>query len=206
MSLLRLGSVLRGSKANGPGLRDVYWTAGCSILCPGCFNPHLHDPNAGVSMEVERLIQNLRPRLGIIEGITVSGGEPTDQAEAVAELACGARQLGLSVVIFSGRYLNECARHPHYHQILPHCDILVAGPFEIQLATYPSKLVASSNQRVHFLTNRYRSRDLEGIPDAEVVITGTSVVITGLSDYKQGTERKSSSFSSAEPLQNDDQQ
>ncbi|MCU0780030.1 MAG: radical SAM protein [Akkermansiaceae bacterium] len=40
---LRLHAFLPRSRANGPGWRSVVWVQGCSLGCPGCFNPQTHD-------------------------------------------------------------------------------------------------------------------------------------------------------------------
>ncbi|HEX8107935.1 MAG TPA: 4Fe-4S cluster-binding domain-containing protein, partial [Kofleriaceae bacterium] len=61
------------SRANGPGARFVVWFQGCTLGCPGCFNPTTHDPDpgraGGRTMPLDALVGELaRARPGI-EGL-----------------------------------------------------------------------------------------------------------------------------------------
>jgi anaerobic ribonucleoside-triphosphate reductase activating protein len=176
---IRLARVVPGSRANGPGLRDVFWTAGCSIHCPGCINPQWLDPSSGIDLPVSSVLEMLELRQAAIEGITFSGGEPTEQPEPVAEIAEAARRLGLTVLLFTGRTFDACRSDPLRRRLIDACDIVVAGPY---LAGAPDRrpLVGSANQRIHFVTGRYTQEDLHGIPDAEVIVDGSRLIITGL--------------------------
>src|SRR5687768_3431912 len=92
---VRVGAFEPRSVVAGPGERAVLWVAGCLRRCPGCMKPDLFDFAAGetVSIEViERWIENV-PRLN---GLTISGGEPFEQAQPLAELARRVRRRGLT--------------------------------------------------------------------------------------------------------------
>jgi len=82
-----LHAFIPASRANGPGLRSVVFFQGCSLACPGCFNPESH-PFTGADVTVpavaERVLQ-ARKEYGV-EGVTFSGGEPMQQAPALLEL------------------------------------------------------------------------------------------------------------------------
>jgi len=156
----------------------VIWVAGCSIRCPGCINPHLLDPAAGRNVRIDALVELMERRVGTVEGITISGGEPTDQAAAVTRLATHARRLGLSVLLFSGRSLEECRRR--FPDVLGHCDILVAGPFVAALSGRGDPLRGSSNQDVHFLGRRYGPGDLVGLPEFEISVQGDRFSMSGI--------------------------
>jgi anaerobic ribonucleoside-triphosphate reductase activating protein len=179
MAFLRIAKTLQGSRANGPGLRDVYWTAGCSIRCPGCCNSDLFEKEIGELVEVADLIEKLKYRIGIIEGITITGGEPGDQALPVAEFCKGVKELGFSVVIFTGHTLGECRSSPMMDEMLSPCDIVIAGPFDVGRGEGSKKLIASANQSVFFLSNRYCLGDLADIPDYEIIFDGREITITG---------------------------
>lgn len=173
----RLAKILLGSRANGPGDRDVFWFSGCTIGCRGCVNPGFLEGAAGRSVPVDALARLFTERAPAIEGITLSGGEPTEQPEAAVALATAARGLGLSVVMFSGRtasWLRE--KQPALHDA---CDLIVAGPYVEHL---PSRgpLLGSANQEVVFVTDRYRAEDLVRIPRAEVHLGGRHLSVTGI--------------------------
>jgi anaerobic ribonucleoside-triphosphate reductase activating protein len=96
-----------------------------------------------------------------IEGITLLGGEPLAHAAGAAVLARGTRALGLTVMVFSG-YTLEQARDlpdPAAADLLAHTDILVDGPYVRERPDTSRRWVGSTNQRIHFLTDRYRADD-----------------------------------------------
>ena len=167
---LRLHAVLPLTLANGPGRRFGVWVQGCRLGCPGCFNPETHDPSGGYPVEVRDLLRQIASAGGEVEGVTVSGGEPLEQAGALrAFLSALKAETGLSVVLFSGFTREEIEARPDGPAILARTDVLVAGPFEAA-RRLGRGLRGSDNQAVHFLSGRYAAADLEGLPDAEIVI------------------------------------
>ncbi len=167
---LRLHAVLPLTRANGPGRRFGVWLQGCRRGCPGCFNPETHDPAGGYAVEILDLVRQIASAGGEVEGVTVSGGEPLEQAGALrAFLASLKEETGLSVVLFSGFSREEIETLPDGPAVLARTDVLVAGPFE-ESRRLGRGLRGSDNQAVHFLTARYAAADLEGLPDAEIVI------------------------------------
>jgi anaerobic ribonucleoside-triphosphate reductase activating protein len=100
-------------------------------------------------------------RLHGIEGITLLGGEPLAHVEGAAALARRVQKLGLSVMIFSGYTLEEARRLPDsaVGELLGLTDILVDGPYVREQPETRRRWVGSANQRVHFLSERYRADD-----------------------------------------------
>jgi anaerobic ribonucleoside-triphosphate reductase activating protein len=96
-----------------------------------------------------------------VEGITVLGGEPIAHAARAAALARETRALGLSVMVFSGHTLDEIHRMTDsaVADLLARTDILVDGPYIRELPETKRRWIGSSNQVIHFLTNRYRADD-----------------------------------------------
>jgi anaerobic ribonucleoside-triphosphate reductase activating protein len=94
-----------------------------------------------------------------IEGVTLLGGEPFEQAEGLAAYARGARGLGLSVMTFSGYTLEELRTHaasrPAVGELLEATDVLVDGRYDAKLAETERLWAGSTNQRFHYLTGRY---------------------------------------------------
>ena len=172
----RLGRIMLDSRANGPGLRDVYWFVGCSIRCPGCTNPQFLQADQGLDVALESIQQLMAERAPHIEGITLSGGEPTEQVAAALNLARHARSLGLGIVLFTGRTPRALEA---YAELRDACDLIVAGPYR---AARPSQavLLGSSNQKVLFVTGRYSTRDLEGIARVEWQLRGAKILVTGV--------------------------
>jgi anaerobic ribonucleoside-triphosphate reductase activating protein len=168
------------SRANGPGARFVVWFQGCTLGCPGCFNPTTHDPAGGRRMALDELIGELgRARPGI-EGLSLSGGEPLQQPEAARALLDAARALGLSTLAFSGYTLDEIRGLPGGPAVLARLDVLIDGRYVARdrLAT---GLRGSANQRIQLLTDRHARADVEATPVAEIRIGPTGdVVLTGV--------------------------
>lgn len=175
---LRLGRILLGSRANGPGLRDVFWVAGCPIRCPGCVNAHLLDDASGIDVPLAVLREFVDERASRVGGITISGGEPTVQAAGVIELARHARARGLGVVLFTGRTAAALAA-PSLAPLRDACDLVVAGPY---MAGRPARapLLGSANQELLFVTDRYCAADLEGLPRVEVLLGPEGITATGV--------------------------
>src|SRR5262249_25155688 len=96
-----------------------------------------------------------------IEGITLLGGEPLAHAAGAAALARPTRALGLSVMVFTGYTLDEARALPDdaVADLLAHTDILVDGPYVREMPDTRRRWIGSTNQRIHFLTDRYRADD-----------------------------------------------
>ncbi len=166
--ILNLHAILPRSKANGPGDRMVIWFQGCSLGCPGCFNPKTHSPKHRLLVPVERLLRRIHEECTDLDGITISGGEPLEQAPALLKLLrMVAEQTELSVILFSGYTLQEIQATENGPEILCLIDVLISGRFLSELR-HPRGLLGSANQEVHYLSERYSPRDLEKTEPAEI--------------------------------------
>lgn len=144
---------------------------GCPIRCEGCGVPWTWDPARGNEVDIEDLFEEIvssKEKNGI-EGVTFLGGEPFEQAEALAVLAKKVHEAGLSVMTFSGYYLEHLQRSKReaWHELLAETDLLIDGPFIKRQLDLSQPWKGSSNQRYHFLTNRYShlKEELQGIPN-----------------------------------------
>jgi anaerobic ribonucleoside-triphosphate reductase activating protein len=178
---LRIHQFLPFSRANGPGGRAVLWVQGCSLGCPGCFNPTTHAVDGGETVSVSDLFQRIAALRDRIEGITVSGGEPLQQPLALAELLSRIKaETTLSVILFTGFSWNEIEAS----ETLRDVDVLIAGRYD-HAHRLAHGLRGSTNKTLHFLTDRYTSVDLEPVPPAEVILTPDGeVIMTGIDPVK----------------------
>jgi anaerobic ribonucleoside-triphosphate reductase activating protein len=94
-----------------------------------------------------------------IEGVTFLGGEPFEQAGALADLGQTLQNAGLSVMTFTGYLLEDLDRpeRPECQHLIRVTDLLIDGPFRQDLIDLSRPWVGSSNQRYHFLSGRYRN-------------------------------------------------
>jgi anaerobic ribonucleoside-triphosphate reductase activating protein len=178
---MRVHATEARSRANGPGARFVVWLQGCSLGCPGCFNSTTHDAGGGTERSIDELVAAIPDD---VEGVTLSGGEPLQQAHASAELLDRARARGLSTLAFSGYALDEIRALAGGPAVLDRLDVLIDGRYVAgdRLAT---GLRGSANQRIHLLTSRYTLADVEATPVAEIRIARTGdVILTGVNPLK----------------------
>jgi anaerobic ribonucleoside-triphosphate reductase activating protein len=180
---VRVHAVEPRSRANGPGARFVVWLQGCTLGCPGCFNPTTHAAAGGTEVAVAELVARIEATTGI-EGVSLSGGEPMQQPAAALALLEGARALGLSTLMFSGYTLAELRAQAHGPAVLAALDVLVDGRYVAgeRLAT---GLRGSANQTVHLLTARHTREEVEATPVAEIRIDRDgSAIATGVDPLK----------------------
>jgi anaerobic ribonucleoside-triphosphate reductase activating protein len=156
VAAIRVASIVEVTEAEGPGSRFAVWVQGCAIRCPGCCNPDMLDHLGGSLVEAEHLLARLDRVRGRVEGITLLGGEPFEQAEFLVPLARGARARGLTVVAFTGHLLEDLQldRPPGSRALLAEVDLLVDGPYREHLPETLRRWAGSANQRFHFLTGR----------------------------------------------------
>lgn len=190
---LRLHRFLPHTRAEGPGERACIWVQGCPIHCPGCAVPSTWPADGGYSVNPEGLAQRILAGPPV-EGVTLVGGEPFEQAAVLAALGKILRRRGLSVVTFTGYTLEQLLAHPSSGQVelLEVTDLLVDGPYRQDLADLSRPWVGSSNQRHHFLTDRYRHLEpaLESIPNRlELRLQPNgAVLINGMGDFQATRE------------------
>ena len=150
--LLRLASKLqKDSIVDGEGIRAVVWTQGCPHHCPSCHNPETWDYQGGFSCDVEDLKKEINT-LDDEVGVTFSGGDPFEQAEACCEVAKYVHSIGLNVWCYTGytyeQLLKKCENDASVKNFLNEIDILVDGPFVLKLKSYEIKFRGSKNQRI----------------------------------------------------------
>lgn len=140
-----LGRCVLGASPNRMGV----WTQGCSLAkCLGCSSTHAWSADGGKTVSVESLLKLARLRTP--SGLTISGGEPTDQAQGVATLIIGFRETfpGAEVVLYTGLGWAVLAKRFPELAALP--DVVIAGPYVRGLEA--TALAGSSNQEVKLLT------------------------------------------------------
>ena len=155
-TVLSVAQIVPVTEAEGPGVRFALWFQGCPLRCPGCCNPEMLPFAGGTPTTVREVLARLDEANGV-EGITLLGGEPLAHAAGAAILAREARNRGLSVMVFSGHTLAEARAmaDPAVERLLALTDILVDGPYVRELPDVTRRWVGSTNQGIHFLTDRY---------------------------------------------------
>lgn len=148
--IIRIAGIENDSIVDGPGFRLAVFTQGCVHHCPGCHNPETHPFDGGKEVDTDRIVR-LMEENPLLDGITLSGGDPFCQPAACAELAKAAKAMGLNVWAYSGwtyEELMEMSKEsPDILRFLENTDVLIDGPFILAERTLELRFRGSRNQR-----------------------------------------------------------
>lgn len=134
----------------GPGYRLGIWFQGCSIRCPGCISADTWGTGRRRRVQVSQLVAEIEPWLKSADGITISGGEPFDQTDALIELLQAIRnRTSVDVLVYSGHPLE--ALKDALGRANGLIDALISDPFEESQAQSLA-LRGSDNQRLSTFT------------------------------------------------------
>lgn len=146
---VRIAGIVKESIVDGPGIRFVVFAQGCPHHCEGCHNPATHDFNGGNLVDIETIINEMKKN-PLLDGITLSGGEPFEQPKGFCELAKRSKELGYHVMAYTG-YTYETLMQKKDEQrllLLENTDLLVDGKFEAEKKSLMLKFRGSKNQRI----------------------------------------------------------
>ena len=148
---IRIAGTVDDSIVDGPGLRFTIFTQGCGHHCEGCHNPKTHDFGGGEETTTEALIEEFTEN-PLLDGITLSGGDPFYQAKACAELARAAKAANMNVWSYTGFTWEELMKGANeengWMELLEHTDVLVDGRFVLSERTLELPWRGSRNQRL----------------------------------------------------------
>ncbi|MER7052859.1 MULTISPECIES: 4Fe-4S single cluster domain-containing protein [unclassified Streptomyces] len=191
---VRIGGTHFPLETLGPGRRLGVWFQGCSLACAGCMSRHTWDARGGTRVSVSALLELWGEALERgAEGLTVSGGEPLQQPDALAGLLAGAAGLrdgaaggtaaggtgGADLLVYTGYEPEELSERQT--AALRHSDAVITGRFRV---AEPTGLVwrGSANQRIRPRTPRgvaryvpHQERESTGARLQAVVDTGAAV-------------------------------
>lgn len=157
---IRIAGLVNDSIVDGPGFRFTVFTQGCPHHCVGCHNPQTHDFQGGSDMDTDEIVARFKKN-PLLDGITLSGGEPFCQSEACAELARAARALGLNVWCYSGYTFEELLNgKDEWKTLLQELDVLIDGRFVLEERSLECKFRGSRNQRVIDVPTSLKSRTI----------------------------------------------
>jgi len=159
--LLNVAALAAGSTINGPGRRVVVWVQGCTLGCTGCANPAYqpHEPRHLMehTMFADKLVELCQRTQ--CEGVTISGGEPFQQAEALLHMCERLHKREISIIVLSG-YSWEAIRRSRNRSIiglLNIIDAIISGPFNEEVWKRDKGIY----KKIVVLSKRYTRADLE---------------------------------------------
>lgn len=183
-SIIKVSHIEESTNLLGPYNRFVIWVHGCCFDCEGCLAENTK--NGGYE-EVEIDLLAKRVAKSPCEGITISGGEPFLQANALLNLIRKIKyRRDIGVVVYSGFTLDELKQDDDMSLLLPEVDILIDGRY-IKKLDDNRAYVGSSNQIIHYLSPRYTSIGKEYYSAnkrrAEIKLTGTQAILIGVPSH-----------------------
>ena len=184
-TVLRVSHIEENTDLLEPYRRFVIWVHGCCFDCEGCLaqnTRHGGYDEVPISVLAERIVKSG------CEGITVSGGEPFLQAGALAALIAAVKEKrDIGVIVYSGFTIEEIRSREAFLPLLHCADILIDGRYVRQLDDGRA-YIGSSNQRLHYLTDRYREAGAAyyACPArrAEIKLTTDRAVLIGVPSEK----------------------
>lgn len=149
--LIRLSGIIRESIVDGTGLRYVIFAQGCPHRCQGCHNPESHDFGGGKMYSRQQIIAEIAKNK-LLDGITLSGGEPFNSAAQLLDIVAAAKGMGLNIWAYSGYTFEELIEMSQKNSdiagLLQLCDVLVDGRFILEQRSLALKFRGSKNQRI----------------------------------------------------------
>ena len=160
---LRIAGIVEESIVDGPGIRLTVFVQGCTHDCLGCHNPESHALDGGSLINIDKIIEML-DKNPLLDGITLSGGEPFVQAEGCSMLAIAAKEKGLDVITYSGYTFEQLlARKDGYsgwNELIKNSDVIVDGPFILAQRSLMLRFRGSENQRIIDVKNTLAEREI----------------------------------------------
>ncbi len=184
MPLLNIAEICPATRTLGPGQRFVIWVQGCCFSCRNCISPDWIPIKEATLIEPKTLVDMVLSTPNT-EGLTVSGGEPMLQAEALLELFTLLRQQReISIICFTGFTLEQLRSqsNPCIDGVLNTIDVLIDGQYIPELNDNKGWR-GSSNQVVHFLSPKHlpeASLFFERERDVEIHLRDDAALMVGI--------------------------
>ena len=151
---IRIAGIVQDSIVDGDGIRLTVFVQGCPHACPGCHNPETHDFGGGRMIDTSEIIAMIDSN-PMLDGVTLSGGEPFCQPEACKVIADAASERGLNVWCYTGFTWEALVQRACQLEqaLLNSVDVLVDGRYMQEQRTLELPFRGSRNQRIIVLRN-----------------------------------------------------
>lgn len=204
---LNLMGEITSSYVNGPGERHVIWLQGCSHHCKNCWNPE------SWSFNLKNSINTLDLAIQILsknpQGLTISGGEPFQQPEALLQFLKFLHNDDNTLSAFpqgiicftgytieelrAGKTVEELENDPAW-QCLQYIDLIIDGRYIEEQRVYES-LRGSSNQQFYYnqLPNRGKTRvnevEILNTQNFELQFINENLMLTGFPELNENAKK-----------------
>lgn len=154
---------------DGTGLRSTLYVSGCTHNCFNCHNPETHNFHYGKDYfeEIDNIMEKIRKTYDILDGITISGGDPLhpNNLSCVYDFIFRIKEEfpKLNIWIYTGYTIEELEQRQDKltMKILQNSDVLVDGMFIEHLKDPDLSFKGSSNQRIIDLNKTFKNNKIE---------------------------------------------
>lgn len=155
---LYVADIVANTIVDGEGFRTSLYVSGCDICCEDCHNKELWDINAGHTMTVDEVYEQIT---NFFTNITFIGGEPMLQALALTSLAEKIKaNTNKTIWVYSGHTYEEIISNDIYFQLLKYCDVLVDGKFDKNFFENNLRFKGSKNQRIIDVKKSMKTKEI----------------------------------------------
>lgn len=144
---IKLNGLVHDSIVDGEGIRLAIFTQGCPHACPGCHNPATHSFSGGTEYSVDDLLKAVDGN-PLLDGITLTGGDPMCQADALIDFAIGVKERCLNIWCYTGYTFEQVMNDESMKKLCEYIDVLVDGQFILSERSLDLLYKGSKNQRL----------------------------------------------------------
>ncbi len=160
---MQIDRVLYPIHSLGPGERLVIWCVGCGKGCKNCSNPELWEWDEAKNMDVKTLMDEVAKRLDgqTVDGVTITGGDPMEQFDALRELLVECESVTDDVLLYTGYTYEECVGRfgsKAMEELKGRVAVLIDGRYMEGENDGTSVLRGSNNQKMHYFKPRVRQK------------------------------------------------
>lgn len=152
----RLAGIESESIVDGTGLRMAVFFQGCKHACPGCHNPQTWNMDGGRLCDVSEILDEYGKNK-LLNGVTLTGGDPVYQPKAALEIAKGIHDMGGDVWLYTGYTMESlveiCRKDNDVLELVNNVDVIVDGPFIESQKDMTLRFRGSRNQRILYLSD-----------------------------------------------------
>lgn len=173
----------------GPGNRIGIWIQGCSKNCKGCISGELQAFDKTKEVPVEILVDIIKTEAERqdCDRLTISGGDPFEQAEDLYVLLKGLRPYFKDILVYTGFTFKEVSTSEIMRKCLEFIDVLIDGRYIEEENFGENSLYGSNNQKINILNQDYNSEYMQYNNEKhniEAFIHNKKVVLVGIQERR----------------------
>lgn len=127
---MKLGGLQKCSLIDYPGkVSCIIFTQGCNFKCPWCHNGSLLLDKKNELISTDEIFSFLQTRIGLLDAVTITGGEPTIQQNIIPFLK-RLRKLPFLIKLDTNGYNPSVLREVIAHRLVDYIAMDIKAPFE----------------------------------------------------------------------------